>query len=170
MTGETERVPLTERDVLDALYVEYQHMKMSAAVVRHVPLGLSTAQPGFYEPDQKGTIRYIDALVVRKDRLWAVEVKTSRADLRRELANPDKSLLWREHTHAFYFAVPPDLLEFALAEIPPGWGVLCPWRLPGAGAPTLRRRAHSNKTPEPLPLELWLRLSMRLGRYQHGDR
>lgn len=160
--------PYTEREVLDALYIDYQATKMNGAVIRHVPLGLSSSQPGFYDNlEKQNTIRYIDALILKKDRLWAVEVKVSRSDLRRELANPSKSMLWREHTHSFYFAVTPDLIEFALDVVPVGFGVMCPWRLRGAPSKGIHRRAKNNPDPTPLPDELWRRLGMRLGKYQH---
>lgn len=157
----------TEHEVLDALYVDYQATKMNGAVIRHVPLGLSPSQPGFYDLDQKATIRYIDALIIKKERLWAVEVKVSRGDLRRELANPAKSMLWREHTHSFYFAVTPDLIDYALETVPPMFGVMCPWRLRGAPSKGIHRRSKINREPAPLPDELWRRLGMRLGRFQY---
>lgn len=163
----SEAAKWTEREIIDALYDDYQLHKMNGAVLRHVPLGLSTGQVGFWQAEASQTIRYIDALILRKDRRWAIEVKVSKSDLKYELAHPEKSELWRFHTHSFYLAVSPDLIDFALAEAPKGYGVMCPRRVRGAPSKGIHRRSANNPDPLPLPDELWRRVGMRLGRFQH---
>ncbi|MFS0885333.1 hypothetical protein [Aeromicrobium sp. 179-A 4D2 NHS] len=159
----------TEKLLLDALYRQYQQGRLGAAVIRHVPLGLAYKQKGFRADQKQGaenTIRYIDALVLFKDKRWAVEVKVSKADLKRELETPAKSVLWRAHTNAFYFLVPPEMVDHATEVIPPGSGILT--LDPDSGGTVIVRRAKTNREPVELPEEMWRRLAARLGQLQSG--
>lgn len=168
-TAPLSKAAATEKRLLDALYRQYQQGRLGAAVIRHVPLGLAYKQKGFRADQRNGaenTIRYIDALVLFKDKAWAVEVKVSKADLKRELETPAKSALWRAHTNAFYFLVPPEMVEHALEVIPKGSGILT-LTLDGTGTEIVRR-ATTNRAPEPLPDEMWRRLGARLGQLQSG--
>lgn len=159
----------TEKLLLDALYRQYQQTRVGAAVIRHVPLGIAYKQKGFRADQRNGaenTIRYIDALVLFKDKRWAVEVKVSKADLKKELETPAKSALWRNHTNAFYFLVPPEMVDHATEVIPPGSGILTITE--NAMGTEIVRRARTNRDPEPLPEEMWRRLGARLGTLQSG--
>lgn len=150
---------MSERDLLEVLHWQYQ-MGMVNAVVPHAPLGLAPSERGFFGSDKSATIRFIDALILFRDKRWAIEVKVSASDLRRELANVDKVTLWREHTHSFYYLVPPTLADIALAEVPTGFGVMT---TQGRFTKILRR-SKVNRTPHELPYDTWRRIARRHGR------
>jgi len=159
MTATTETM-WTEADMLRVLHWQYQ-TKMVNAVVPHAPLGLAGSERGFYTADGDATIRYIDALVLFRDKRWAVEVKVSPSDLRRELSNPAKVKLWQEHTHAFYYFVPPALTAAALAEVPKSAGVMT---VEGRHFTKILRRSAANREPRDLPYDTWRRIARRHGR------
>lgn len=155
----------TEESLFRALY--WSQYRQGAAVCRHASVG---------EPHQYVTrgvanraqhsVRRIDALVIRRsvakgDSFWAVEVKVTLADLRRELSTPDKTEAWAQYVHAFYFLVPPSLLDVALAEVPPQYGVMV-----GKTFPEVKRRARRNPSPLPIPLDTWRRIVAKLGEHQ----
>lgn len=160
--------PWTEQRMLRVLHAQYQ-TKMVNAVVPHAPLGLAGSEVGFYAARRDGrsdaTIRYIDALILFRDKRWAIEVKVSAGDLRRELANPDKVVLWRDHTHAFYYLVPPTLADIALAEVPKSAGVMT---VQGGHFTQILRRSPINKEPLELPYDTWRRIARRHGRMVLG--
>lgn len=161
----------TEESLFTALY--WSQYRQGAGVARHASVGephhtwLAAASE---RADH--SVRRIDALVIRRnlrggDTLWAVEIKTSASDLRREIANPDKTAAWARYVHAFYFLVPPALLEIALAEVPKQYGVMLgpePDRYYGFAE--IKRRATKNPDPDPLPLDTWRRLAGKLGEHQ----
>ncbi len=154
----------TEADVFARLYAKYA--TNGDAVCPHLAIGHSTFQrstddalPGFVPKDSDRSIRRIDAFIMRRSGIrWAVEIKVTAADLRQELKRPEKTALWRAHTHSFYYAVPPELEQIALTEVPPEFGVLV------AGS-WLRnaRRGPKNPTPLPIPDDTWRRLAARHG-------
>lgn len=150
----------TERQMLDVLHSQYQ-TAMVNAVVPHAPLGLSGSEVGFYANGKASSIRYIDALVLFRDKRWAIEIKVSAADLRQELRNPNKTALWREHTHSFYYFVSPDLADLALAEVPKSVGVMT---VQGRTFTQILRRSQINREPLELPYDTWRRIARRHGR------
>jgi hypothetical protein len=110
----------TERDLLDRLRARHSQIKGNGpewAYMEHV-----RDAAGF----DAGTT--IDALALH---LWpsrnhvahAYEVKVSRADFRRELANEQvKSLPWRSWVDYFWIVAPVGVVP--LDELPAGWGLL----------------------------------------------
>jgi hypothetical protein len=150
----------TESEMLRVLHHQYQ-TKMVNAVVPHAPLGLAGSEVGFHRSEKAATIRYVDALVLFRDKRWAIEIKVSASDLRRELANPDKVVLWRDHTNAFYYFVPPELAPIALAEVPKSAGVMT---VEGGFFTKILRRSPINREPLELPYDTWRRISRRHGR------
>lgn len=54
--------------------------------------------------------------------LHAFEVKTSRSDWRRELANPEKSAPWLAAADFFWVVAPPGVVK--REELPEAWGLL----------------------------------------------
>lgn len=82
--------------------------------------------------------RSIDMLVIgvtsgSRFRRIAFEIKTSRSDFLREIADPIKSRAALYHTHQFYFAAPPGLI--AAAELPLFAGLRTFWRMPAVPDP-----------------------------------
>lgn len=77
-----------------------------------------------------GTQRRIDVLAMS---LWpsrgygidAVEIKVSKADYDREIANPAKADPWWQYSNRFWIAAPSTLVADP-AVLPPGWGLLVP--------------------------------------------
>lgn len=82
----------------------------------------------------------IDALAVglwrsTKHEIHAYEVKISRGDLRRELADPGKAAVWTSWVDRFLLVAPRDVVTPLLDQLPPAWGVLVPQ---GAGLRQIR--------------------------------
>lgn len=77
-----------------------------------------------------GSTRRIDLLVVG---LWpsrgygidAIEIKVSKADYQREIANPAKADPWWACSNRFWIAAPSTTVADP-ADLPPGWGLLTP--------------------------------------------
>lgn len=74
--------------------------------------------------------RRIDALYVgfarsRGHLIQGFELKTSRQDWEKELAQPDKAEWWFERTHRWWLVVS-DASIIGRGELPPGWGVMRP--------------------------------------------
>jgi hypothetical protein len=154
----------SEASLLSALDRTYSGQK--AFVVSHLSLGddLSWTPGARLRPQSEHTtVRRIDAVVMFKDRSWAVEIKISRADLNRELANPAKTTLWRRHTSSFYYLVPPELLEYALLKVPTSSGVMS--TSPG-GRVQVHRRSARNLEPRVWPQVTLLRMMRALGKAQ----
>lgn len=160
---------LTEETMFRALY--WSQYRQGAAVCRHASVG----EPYQYVTRGKGdraqhSVRRIDALVIRRsvakgDALWAVEIKVSAADLRHELAQPEKTATWAQYVDAFYFLVAPELLDIALAEVPAQYGVMTASGY-AYGYAEIKRRAKRNPAPLPLPLDTWRRITAKLGEHQ----
>jgi hypothetical protein len=124
-------------------------------------------QPGY-------STRRVDLLAIRA---WsgrpkgherhAIEVKVSRADLRRELAQPEKWQAWAAVTHRFYLAVP-AALNLDGFELPGAWGVLS---VTAQGVRQTRRAPR--RDPEPLPhavtVEAFRRASRAEARIRQAD-
>jgi len=100
-------------------------------------------------PDGTGMYqgRWIDAVVFD---LWpskgllrsAFEIKVSRSDFLRELANPVKYRWAVESFHEFWFVAPQDVIK--IEELPPNVG----WLFPRAGKLAIKRRAVQNPNPK----------------------
>lgn len=155
----------TEESMFRGLYLSQFHQ--GAGVARHASVGepYLYSSVGKVERAQHG-VRRIDALVIKRDvakgdSLWAVEIKVTAADLRHELAQPEKTAAWAQYVNSFYFLVPDHLGPIALAEVPREFGVMVgTW-------PTIKRRAKKNPNPLPLPLDTWRRLAAKLGEHQY---
>lgn len=155
----------TEESLFRGLY--WAQYRQGAAVARHASVGepFTYVTRGHEARAQHG-VRRIDALIVKRnvakgDSLWAVEIKVTPADLRRELEHPEKTEAWAQYVHAFYFLVPPALADTALAEVPKRYGVMV-----AGGYPNILRRATRNPSPLPLPLDTWRRVLAKLGEHQ----
>lgn len=83
-------------------------------------------------PGEGGTVRLADAVFVGYNTIATrtievCEIKTSRADLMREIDNPAKTAAWWPYCSKFWVVspsptvTPPDIL-------PDGWGLMCPKR------------------------------------------
>lgn len=158
---------LTEGDLFEALY--WTQYGQGSATVRHASVGEphQYVTRGVQARAQHG-VRRIDALVIKRnvskgDALWAVEIKVSAADLRRELSMPEKTLAWAQYTHAFYFLVTGELEALALDIVPKEFGVMV---ANSASWYRVARRARRNPSPLPLPLDTWRRLAASLGAMQ----
>lgn len=152
----------TEEQMFRALYRQQQ--RQMNAVVRHASVGSPYA--GWFKDDTRHSVRRIDALVIKQSGvMWAVEIKVSVSDLRRELMTPEKSETWAQYVNAFYFLVPRELADVAASEIPARFGVL----MGGAFGTEVVRRAKTNRTPLPLPVETWRRMAEALGRRQLAE-
>jgi len=109
----------TERDLLDRLYQRHATTTGNGpqwAYMEHVG-----NQPAWAD-------RTIDALAIhlwpsRQHEVHAYEVKVSRADFRREVAEDcGKSACWREWVEFFWIVAPAGVVP--LEELPADWGLL----------------------------------------------
>lgn len=168
MNGDVETA--TEAGMFASLY--RSQFQQGAAVVRHASVGepYTYVTDGHADRAQHG-VRRIDALVIKRnvahgDRLWAVEIKVSASDLRREIQSPEKAEAWAQYTHSFYFLVTPELEALALDIIPKRYGVMVTAGYRGTYT-RVSRRAANNRAPLPLPLDTWRRLADKLGGLQY---
>lgn len=82
----------------------------------------------FEVPDVAGAqpSRYCDAMFVHRDPsrgdLVGIEIKVSRGDMRRELADPAKAATFSSRVHDWYVAAPVGVLSGS--DVPPRWGWL----------------------------------------------
>lgn len=74
-----------------------------------------------------------------------IEIKTSRADLLRELKNPEKSEAWKKYCTHFYLLGPVDIFK-PDDNIPEDWGIM----VPPSGTVRIKKKAIPNPTPEPM--------------------
>jgi hypothetical protein len=130
-----------------------------------------------------GGERYIDLFALNtwpSKRFWTVayEIKVSRADFSRELANPLKRHAAESLAAECYFATPAGLLQ--VDEIPEGWGLVVATR----GGLRIKKRAQQRKVeilpmaflasiarrlsdpPSPLPDVIWLHAGQELTQEQ----
>jgi len=117
----------TERILLDRLRARHSRVTGAAgngpewAYMEHV-----RSHSGF---DAQSTI---DALAIhlwrsRQHEIHAFEVKVSKADFRRELADEQaKSAIWREWVEFFWIVAPNSVVP--KDELPAEWGLLVTWR------------------------------------------
>lgn len=93
--------------------------------------------------DKSAWCRRIDALMFDNLQRTAIEIKVSRADVKRE--SFEKVYPWRRVTHRFVYAVPAGLIEK-----PPFWGPGL-WWVHDDGKVEVVRKCQVNRYPEPLP-------------------
>lgn len=89
----------------------------------------------------------------------AIEIKVSRTDLKKELADLRKSAFARSVSHEFWLATPKGLIRDE-DPIPEGWGV---YEVDGHKT-TVNRRARRNQDVAPLPYEAAVEAFRRAGR------
>jgi len=110
-------------------------------------------------------IRRIDALMFDSLQRTAIEIKVSKADLKRDTYQ--KRAPWAAVTHRFVYAMPVELFESIT-----NWGALhtetgfdiygCGiWTVDGAGRVKVARKAVVNRHPEPLPQQVIQSLAYR---------
>jgi len=135
---------ITERTMLDALHRRYGAVKFGArryAVAEHVPA----------IPYGAGRIADFIAMDIWRTggayELHGHEVKISRSDWLRELADPWKAAEFTPYVHRWWLVVP-DAAMVRPGELPEGWGLmdLAGGRLRAATRAPLRQ-------PRPLPPE-----------------
>jgi hypothetical protein len=156
-------VPWTERTALDALHRRYTQFAGNAdrwARAEHVRNGLGFM--GYDDTTGRSTapLRTIDFLALD---LWEShgcamighEVKVSRSDWLRELADPTKGEAWARWCDQFYVVAPMGVVRDR-AELPAGWGlILLPALRDGYAIPAPRILYRATKrTPDPLPRAL----------------
>jgi hypothetical protein len=122
MARSTARDSLTATDVLGLLRGRYQ-VEDGWVLLEQIPPGNDPR--GGYRKD-----RYADAIAFstrrRREGAYEVagfEVKVSRADWRRELADPGKSRALRRYCHRWWLVVS-DASIVRPGELPAGWGLL----------------------------------------------
>lgn len=149
----------TERTALDALHRRYTQFAGNAdrwARAEHVRNGL-----GFMGYDDEtgrsvGPLRTIDFLALD---LWEShgcqiighEVKVSRSDWLRELAEPEKGEAWARYCNQFYVVAPAGVVRNR-EELPTGWGLILLPELRDGYATPAPRITHRSPTREPDPL------------------
>lgn len=170
----------SEERMFAAIYRAYGPLTKPANVcLRHVPAyteGWIVSRDKWKREYWGIKKRYIDALVmtnIQSPRVWAIEVKVTKADLDVELRDLSKSETWSKHAHSFYLAVPPALVDYAKSVIPSAWGVLSVLAFfdenPGhpQEATYVVRRAKVNKEPEPLDVRTWWAMARRAGKQDY---
>ncbi|WP_199200454.1 MmcB family DNA repair protein [Alkalicaulis satelles] len=134
-----DSLPATAADVLQVIEDAYCRSDRYI-LLREFPL----------QPGERGHSKHrIDGLLVRTqtgrpDELTAIEVKVSRKDFERELADPEKRARAMRFANSFYFAVPAGLISGD--EVPDDCGLF--WTSKNA-APCIIKGAPLNLTPEP---------------------
>lgn len=119
--------------------------------------------------------RRIDLLAIRAWRgkpkgheRHAIEVKVSRADLRREIDEPAKWQAWADVTHRYYLAVPADL-DLSGLVLPEQWGL---YKVDGRGCRNRRAAAYNREAadlPETVAIEAFRRASRAEARIREAD-
>ncbi len=109
----------TERELLDRLHrrlsVRSQGASRRYVVAEHVRNGAA------HQADRTLDAVAVDTWPSGGLALHGYEVKTSRADYLRELAEPEKSVCWGEHLDYLWFVTAPDVVR---GDLPDGWGHL----------------------------------------------
>ena len=145
---------MNERDMLDLLHRRYGQRSSNGGVdaPRFVCAEHVRNRAGFF--DRKDGGRTADFVAVdtwhgtRHDEPLAVhgvEVKVSRSDWVRELADPAKASETLEYASHCWLAVP-DASMVRDGELPAGWGLLCPAGIRGL----IAKVAPVPRQPEPL--------------------
>lgn len=149
----TEPRRWTADDVLEALRRKHNR----AALVPEVTISDRWADAGMIDGDPIDHLpiyhRRIDVLMFETRIRTAIEIKVTRADVKRETYR--KVWPWRQVVHRFYYAVPAGLIDH-----PPigGCGL---WWVHADGRIEVRAKAVINHTPEPLPQQVVQALAYR---------
>jgi hypothetical protein len=139
--------------ILDAIRRKYPDAAIVPEVVMDDP---AYAAGGSADSEEKLTaVRRIDALMFQSLVRTAIEIKTSRADFRRDTWA--KRRPWFSVCHRFVYVVPADL-----GVMPPfGCGM---WWVHPDGTITIAAKAKVSPTPEPLPQQVVQSLAYRASR------
>lgn len=147
------RPKLTERDMLDLLHKRYSQRSYNGAVVapRYICAEHVRARAGF-------DTRTADFIAVETWEsslrngltIHGAEVKTSRSDWLRELADPDKAAVSMAYASHCWLAAA-DASAAKLGELPDGWGLLLPQERSGALVLIAKVKASRRKVDHPTP-------------------
>lgn len=153
------------KEVLEAIRLKYR----DKAIVPEVVIGVDdvtmhdSRDAHLADPEnvaREPYIRRIDALMFDGAQRTAIEVKVSKADLKRETYS--KVAPWKRVTHRFVYAMPYDMIDLhAMYEYPSalyGAGI---WWVHDDGRIEVARKAIINKYPEPLPQHVITALAYR---------
>lgn len=110
-------------------------------------LSFDTEIPDGYDITKAKTSRRIDYLIFEGKTVTAVEMKTSKADFRRD--TEEKRQAWRKVTNRFIYLTPEGLLK--PEDIPPGCGL---WEVTNLGKIVTVKKATVTKNPEPMPASM----------------
>lgn len=132
----------TERELLDLLWARLTRA-MNGETPRYV-----MAEHARYSPTYGH--RIADALAIDTwgsghHQLEGYEVKVSRSDWRRELADPTKAECWGQHCSRWYVLAPSGIVR--RDELPDGWGLI-----EASDRGQLRCTVPSSNTPDVTPL------------------
>lgn len=86
--------------------------------------------------------------------LLGFEVKVSRSDYLRELAQPEKAEHWRQHCHRWFLVASDKTI--VRDDLPEGWGLIVPSK---SGTLRVSKSSAFNPAPEPLPMLVMAQLS-----------
>ena len=145
-------------DILAAIRAAYPRQAVVHEVVIHDSLWDERSA-------QSKPIRRIDALMFDSLQRTAIEIKVSKADLKRDTWQ--KRAPWSAVTHRFVYAMPVELFESITS-----WGALSSeigfdiygcgiWTVDAAGRVKVARKAVVNQHPEPLPQQVIQSLAYR---------
>lgn len=152
MTAVADAPRWTERILLDRLRARHARTSSPTGVPDWVYMEHVRSHSGF---DAASTI---DALAMhlwrsRQHEVHAYEVKVTRADFRRELADDRaKSAIWRDWVERFWVVAPDSVVP--LDELPDDFGLLVTWRdglRVAKQAPRLRDKPAGWLPCEPIP-------------------
>lgn len=138
---------MNAQDILEAIHRKYP----AAAIVPELTVNVPNWESGRGE----GQVwqRRIDALMFESYWRTAIEIKVSRADVKRETYQ--KTEPWRRLTNRFIYAVPAGLVEHKPIH---GAGL---WWVHDDGRIEVKVKAIPNRTPEHLPQDVIQRLAYR---------
>lgn len=153
------------KEVMKAIRLKYR----GNAIVPEVVLGVDEVtmhdarEAHLADPEnvaREPYYRRIDGLMFDGPQRTAIEVKVSKADVKRETIS--KVLPWKKVTHRFIYAMPANLIDlYAMNEYPHalyGCGI---WWIHEDGSVEVARKAIINKYPEPLPQHVITALAYR---------
>jgi hypothetical protein len=148
----------TERTVFEALHRRYRQFNGNSN--RWVHAEHPRNGTGFYGWSEfsgrcVGPLRTADFVALDMwesagHRIIGHEVKVSRSDWRRELADPTKGEAWAQWCHEWYVVAPRGVVP--RAELPVGWGLIEVTDFAGADAVHGTRMAKRSARPDPVPM------------------
>lgn len=152
-------------EILEAIRLKYSDKAMVPEVVLDVDPATMYDRRDAHLSDplnvkREPPFRRIDALMFDGAQRTAIEVKTSKADVKRE--TEAKVFPWKRVTHRFIYAMPVDLIDlYTMNEYPHalyGCGI---WWVHEDGRIEVARNAKINKYPESLPQQVITALAYR---------